>query len=58
MVTSRAYRSARSMEAAVQEIKASSGTQLDPDIVEIFVQLVALGRVVQPDEDTTERQAA
>ena len=57
MVTSRAYRSARAMEDAIQEIRDSSGTQLDPDIVEVFLHLVEIGRVTAPADDS-ERKAA
>lgn len=49
MVTTRAYRTARTHEAAVEEIRISAGTQLDPDIVDAFLELVSEGVVTAPD---------
>jgi HD-GYP domain-containing protein (c-di-GMP phosphodiesterase class II) len=45
MVTTRAYRTARTHHAAVAEICDSAGTQLDPDIVDAFLELEAEGTV-------------
>ena len=41
MTNDRAYRPAMSESAAVQELIASSGTQLDPEIVEVALALIA-----------------
>ena len=37
MTSDRAYRSALSPEAAAQELRASAGTQFDPEVVEAFL---------------------
>ena len=41
MTTDRAYRRALSAEAATQELRASAGTQFDPDVVDAFLNTVA-----------------
>ena len=41
MTNDRAYRPAMSESAAVQELTASSGTQLDPEVVEVALALIA-----------------
>ncbi|MBI9094301.1 MAG: response regulator [Sphaerochaeta sp.] len=38
MTTSRAYRSALPIEIAVEELKLFSGTQFDPDLVNLFIE--------------------
>jgi len=40
MTVGRTYRAARSEEAAAQEIARSSGTQFDPQIARVFIELV------------------
>jgi len=40
MTVGRTYRAARSEEAAAQEIARCSGTQFDPQIVRVFIELV------------------
>jgi HD-GYP domain-containing protein (c-di-GMP phosphodiesterase class II) len=40
MTTDRPYRSARSREAALEELKACSGTQFDPQVVEALARVV------------------
>jgi putative two-component system response regulator len=37
MTTSRAYRSALPTEIAIEELKLCSGTQFDPDLVNLFI---------------------
>lgn len=37
MTTDRPYRKARSMDEALEELKAGSGTQFDPTLVEVFL---------------------
>jgi HD-GYP domain-containing protein (c-di-GMP phosphodiesterase class II) len=49
MVSSRAYRQARSFEFAIEEIRTSSGTQLDPQIVKAFLDLVEQGVITPPE---------
>jgi HD-GYP domain-containing protein (c-di-GMP phosphodiesterase class II) len=41
MTVDRAYRDALSPEAAARELRAGSGTQFDPDIVDVFVDVIA-----------------
>ena len=41
MTSDRAYRSAMSGEAAIEELRRASGTQFDPAVVEAFVAAVA-----------------
>jgi putative nucleotidyltransferase with HDIG domain len=40
MTTDRAYRTAMSSEAAVEELRACSGTQFDPGVVEVLIAVV------------------
>lgn len=40
MVSKRPYREALSREQAIQELKANSGTQFDPEVVEVFIRLL------------------
>lgn len=42
ITSSRAYRAGRSHEVAMKEIERVSGTQLDPAIIEVFKQVVAV----------------
>ncbi len=41
MITSRPYREARSVEEALEELRACSGTQFDPEVVEVFCDHIA-----------------
>jgi response regulator RpfG family c-di-GMP phosphodiesterase len=50
MTSTRAYRSALSLEAANTEILRCSGTQFDPDIVPVF--MAVQGKIEIPDEMT------
>jgi response regulator RpfG family c-di-GMP phosphodiesterase len=43
MTSSRAYRSARSSEEAYAELRRCSGTQFDPDVVDLFLELAESG---------------
>jgi putative nucleotidyltransferase with HDIG domain len=40
MTTDRAYRTAMSSEAAIEELRACSGTQFDPDVVAVLIAVV------------------
>ena len=40
MITKRPYRTPRSINSAIEEIKANSGTQFDPKVVQIFMDVV------------------
>jgi putative nucleotidyltransferase with HDIG domain len=47
MTSDRPYRKALSHEAAVGEVRAKSGTQFDPQIVTVFLEIVEQGRPVR-----------
>ncbi len=57
MVSTRAYRKPRSFEFAVDEVRRSAGTQLDPTIVDAFLELIDAGRV-GPGVEPVARDAA
>jgi putative nucleotidyltransferase with HDIG domain len=40
MTTDRAYRTAMSREAAIEELRACSGTQFDPEVVDVVIAVV------------------
>ncbi len=46
MTTNRVYRNAMNTEEAVEELKRCSGTQFDPEVVEVFVELIEKGELV------------
>jgi diguanylate cyclase (GGDEF)-like protein len=56
MTSDRAYRPARSLEAACRELRAMAGTQFDPDVVEAFLREAQHGAVDEPDPTTPEAQ--
>jgi HD-GYP domain-containing protein (c-di-GMP phosphodiesterase class II) len=45
MTTTRSYRKAMSVEAALEELRRCAGTQFDPDVVAVLVGLVEAGEV-------------
>jgi HD-GYP domain-containing protein (c-di-GMP phosphodiesterase class II) len=45
MTTDRPYRKAMEKEAAVEELKRCSGTQLDKEVVEAFIQAYQKGEI-------------
>jgi two-component system cell cycle response regulator len=45
MLTDRPYHVARSLEAAIEELRRGRGGQFDPDVVDLFLDLHARGRV-------------
>jgi HD-GYP domain-containing protein (c-di-GMP phosphodiesterase class II) len=45
MTTTRSYRPALSLRAAIQEIERNSGSQFDPQVARVFLRLIADGRV-------------
>jgi HD-GYP domain-containing protein (c-di-GMP phosphodiesterase class II) len=45
MTTTRSYRKAMDTEAAVEELRRCAGTQFDPQVVEVLVELVESGEV-------------
>jgi len=40
MTTDRPYRKAKSREEAIEELRRRAGTQFDPQVVEVFLELV------------------
>jgi putative nucleotidyltransferase with HDIG domain len=61
VMTSRdSYRRPVSIEAAIVELRRVAGTQLDPDVVECFIEMVETGRVAfrHADEADFERELA
>ncbi len=40
MTNNRVYRKAMSVEEAITEIKKNAGTQFDPQIVEVFLEIL------------------
>ncbi len=52
IVTDRCYRKARSMEMALEEIKACSGTRYDPELVDVFLKLFENGTldIIRPTQ--------
>ena len=58
MISDRNYRKAISPEQALEEIKRCSGTQFDPDLVEIFVKQVEAQLAAQKEESADEDAAA
>jgi len=46
MVTKRAYRETRTIEEAIAEIKEMSGTQFDPKVVKVFLELIKQERIM------------
>jgi diguanylate cyclase (GGDEF)-like protein len=50
MTSDRAYRSAMSGEAAIEELRRASGTQFDPAVVEAFVAAVGSPRPTDEEE--------
>ena len=45
MTSTRAYQPALPVDFAVQEIKQNAGTQFDPNVVDIFLELAAVDRL-------------
>ena len=45
MTTTRSYRPALSVQAAVKEIESNAGTQFDPVAAKIFLKLIAEGAI-------------
>ena len=52
MTSTRPYRSALPVQAAIDEIRRCSGTQFDPRLAEAFVKLVEAGVIRAPDDPT------
>ena len=45
MTSNRVYRTAMKMEDVIEELKAGSGTQFDPKLVNIMLDLISSGRI-------------
>jgi HD-GYP domain-containing protein (c-di-GMP phosphodiesterase class II) len=48
MLSTTSYRQARSFESALQEIRDGRGTQFDPQVTDVFLDLVERGQVERP----------
>jgi len=48
MISPRPYRNSLSMKEAIEELKINSGTQFDPEIVEVFLKMVTINDEVIP----------
>jgi HD-GYP domain-containing protein (c-di-GMP phosphodiesterase class II) len=48
MTTDRPYRRALTVEVAVEELRRIAGTQLDPNIVRVFIEIVRAGKILPP----------
>ena len=46
MTTDRSYRTAMSREAAVEELRACSGTQFDPEVVTVLIEIIRSDSVI------------
>jgi HD-GYP domain-containing protein (c-di-GMP phosphodiesterase class II) len=57
MVSDRPYRQGRSVEFALREIQSGTGTQFDPEIVTIFVDMIENGPPVVATSGGSERLA-
>lgn len=49
IVSARAYRPARSLSYALDEIRANAGSQFDPDVAQAFLEIVVEGMLPQMD---------
>jgi HD-GYP domain-containing protein (c-di-GMP phosphodiesterase class II) len=45
MTTTRSYRKAMSTEAALEELRRCAGTQFDPEVVAVLLELVETGEI-------------
>jgi len=51
MTTDRPYRKALPLEEVVRRLRAGRGTQFDPQMLDIFLELLTSGRLVVPEHD-------
>ena len=58
MTSGRAYRSWKTVEQAMAELKQCAGTQFDPACVTAFAHVVEQGAVTLPNADSPQHQAA
>lgn len=59
MTTDRAYRSALGRDDAIRRLRAGSGSQWDPTLIDLFVGIVERGELVRPSRtQNVERRAA
>ena len=47
MCTNRSYREARPLNEVIEELRSNSGTQFDPRIVAVFLELIANGKAME-----------
>lgn len=45
MISDRAYRKGLNREVVIGELKEVAGTQLDPEIVKVFIEILTLSEV-------------
>jgi len=55
LTNDRPYKIAWSWAEALEEIQKGSGSQFDPDVVRVFLQLVADGRIFKSEDERTVR---
>jgi putative two-component system response regulator len=58
MTSIRPYRHGKAMtvEAAITELRRCSGTQFDPDVLDVFIPLLENGGIIVPPAETTAEQ--
>ena len=53
MTSNRVYRARLSDEDVMSELKKNSGSQFDPDMVEVFIRMISEHKLAQPCEEYT-----
>jgi HD-GYP domain-containing protein (c-di-GMP phosphodiesterase class II) len=50
MISYRTYRPSKTVEEAIKELKKFAGTQFDPELVEIFINIILKGQSGETNE--------
>jgi len=58
ITSTRAYREARTTEYAREQIETGAGSQFDPEVARVFLELMRTGQLDQPGDATAARPAA